>query len=201
MPEIAVPTSKSIDHSHLALPKPSLRKILKDATAEDHARLDGRLVALDLSTIAGYRRFLEINADALLPLERALVDAGVHAILPAWRVHARTDAILNDLSRIGGRARPLPAPELRDDFAVLATLYVLEGSRLGAAYLLKTVKGASESAIAGATGYLGHGAGQHLWTHFLAVLESHADRVVEPDDLVFPARRAFALFAAAAERQ
>jgi len=171
---------------------------LKNATAEDHARLDQGLATLDLTTIAGYRRFLEINADAVLPLERALVAGGVHDILPAWSSHARSESILTDLARIGGRAHPLPGPELRDSFAVLGTLYVLEGSRLGAAYLLKTVKGASDSVIATATAYLGHGAGRHLWAHFLAILESHADGLVDPDDLVGPARRAFALFATAA---
>ena len=198
MPEIAVPTPQNIDQSHFTRPKPLLRNLLRDATAADHRRLDGRLAALQLKSMAGYRRFLEINAAALLPLESALVAAGVRDVVPVWSLHARTEAILSDLKKLGGRIRPLQAPMLCDPFAVLGTLYVLEGSRLGAAYLLKTVKNASDPMVAGTTAYLGHGAGQHLWASFLSILESHAEELIDEDDLVHPARRAFDLFATAA---
>lgn len=197
MPEIAIPTPHHADCSLSTRPKPLLRSILRDATAADHAQLDATLGALDLCTVAGYRRFLEINATALLPLERSLELAGVRAMLPDWDDRARTAAILTDLARLGGRPGRLDAPELTDRAAMLGTLYVLEGSRLGAAYLLRTVRPCGDPLVSGNTAFLGHGAGRHFWPQYLAVLESHADELDE-DDLVRLARSAFDLFAHAA---
>lgn len=197
MPEIAIPTPHLVDCSLSTRPKPLLRSILRDATAADHARLDATLGALDIGTVPGYRRFLEINAAALLPLERSLERAGVRAVLPDWDDRARTAAILTDLIRLDGQPNPLDAPELRGRSALLGTLYVLEGSRLGAAYLLRTVKACSDPLISGTTAFLGHGAGRQFWPHYLAALEAHADELAE-DDLVRAARTAFDLFAHAA---
>ncbi len=79
MPEIAIPTPHVVDCSLSTRPKSVLRSILRDTTAADHARLDATLGALDLCTEPGYRRFLEIKAAALLPLERSLERTGVRA--------------------------------------------------------------------------------------------------------------------------
>lgn len=198
MPEIAVPTPHVVDFTASPRPRPPLRSLLRDATAAEHARLDGQLGALDLAGIAGYRRFLEINAAALLPLEQALLRAGVRDVLPDWDDRARSAAILHDLSRLGGTPRALDAPVLADIPAVLGTLYVLEGSRLGAAYLLRAVRQCSDPVISGNTAFLGHGAGRPLWPSFLAILESHAQELADDAAIVAPARRAFALFEQAA---
>lgn len=197
MPEIAIPTPHLVDSSLSTRPKSLLRSILRDATAADHARLDTALGALDLCTVPGYRRFLEINAAALLPLERSLERAGVRAVLPDWDDRARTAAILSDLARLGGRPGPLDMPELTGRSAMLGTLYVLEGSRLGAAHLLRTVRACSDPLISGTTAFLGHGAGRQFWPHYLAALEAHADELAE-GDLVGSARATFGLFTHAA---
>jgi heme oxygenase (biliverdin-IX-beta and delta-forming) len=197
MPEIAIPTPHLVDCSLSIRPKSLLRSILRDATGADHARLDATLGALDLCTVPGYRRFLEINAAAALPLERSLERAGVRTVLPDWDDRARTAAILNDLAKLGGRPVPLEAPKLTGRSAVLGTLYVLEGSRLGAAYLLRTVRTCSNPLISRTIDFLGHGAGRQFWPQYLAVLETHADELAE-DDLVNSARGAFDLFAHAA---
>jgi len=198
MPEIAIPTPHHADCSLSTRPKPLLRSILRDATATDHAALDATLGALDLCTAAGYRRFLEINAAALLPLERSLELAGVRDILPDWDDRARTEAILADLARLGGKPHRLDAPDLAGRSAVLGTLYVLEGSRLGATYLLRTVRQCGDPQVSGNTAFLGHGVGRRFWPEYLAVLECHADEFACEDDLVVPARRTFDLFAHAA---
>lgn len=198
MPDIAVPTPPNVDFSRSPRPRPPLRTLLRDATATEHARLDAKLGALDLCEAAGYRRFLEINAAALLPLEQSLLRAGVRDVLPDWDDRARSEAILHDLTRLGGTPRLLEAPVLTDRSAVLGTLYVLEGSRLGAAYLLRAVRQCSDPVISGHTAFLGHGAGRPLWPGFLAILERHADELADDADLVAPARRAFALFEQAA---
>ena len=59
MPEIAIPTPHVAVRSRPHRPDAKLRGLLREATAGDHARLDAQLGALDLCTIAGYRRFLE----------------------------------------------------------------------------------------------------------------------------------------------
>jgi heme oxygenase len=204
MPEIAIPTPQIIDRSRIARSRPisqraALRNILRDATAADHARLDARLGALDLCTMAGYRRFLEINAAAVLPLEQSLLAAGVRELLPDWDDRSRTGALLADLARLRGVPRRLDAPDLPDRFAMLGTLYVLEGSRLGAAYLLSTVRQCGDPSVSRNTAFLGHGAGHPFWPEYLTILERHAGELLDQDDLVDPARRAFDLFAQAAE--
>lgn len=198
MPDIAIATRPREHTTRPPAQSPSLRTILKDATAAAHAELDGRLGRFDLHEVAGYRDFLQANAAALLPLEGALVAAGVRDILPDWNRHARSRAILSDLSAFDAAARPLDPPVLAGRPALLGTLYVLEGSRLGAAYLLRHVRRAADPRILNATAYLAHGAGQHLWQDFLAVLEADADGPHEVADIVAAARRAFALFSRAA---
>jgi heme oxygenase len=197
MPEIAIPTPQSIDVGHLAGRKPSIRSLLRQATAPDHERLDGLLAALDLQTLAGYRRFLEINAAALLPLERALLAGGVSELLPDWDRRARSEAMRTDLVAVGGSARPLAQPNFENHFDLLGTLYVLEGSRLGAAYLIKSVKCSPDQRVSSATAYLGHGAGLGLWPSFVAALEGYSDELTDPEEIVQPAKRAFDLFAEA----
>ena len=199
MPDIAIATRRTTKNSRNPTKKPVLRDILKEATAAEHARLDARFGAFELHDLAGYRLFLEVNAAALLPLEGALVAAGVGDILRDWDRHARSCAILRDLEAIGGATHLQDPPMLRGRFAVLGSLYVLEGSRLGGAYLLRHVRRASDPLILNATAYLAHGAGQDLWQDFLAVLEAHADDLDDEAEIVQPARRAFDLFSKAAQ--
>jgi heme oxygenase len=198
MPDIATATRPSTNANRPFLDT-TVRNILKEATATEHVRLDERLSAFDLHDLAGYRRFLEANAAALLPLEGALVAAGVRDILPDWDRHARSRAILRDLAAIGTTADLLDPPVLSGRFAILGTLYVLEGSRLGAAYLLRHVRRASDPRILHASAYLAHGAGQHLWQDFLALLESHAGELQDEEDIIRPAKRAFDLFSRATQ--
>jgi heme oxygenase len=176
-----------------------LRLCLRSITAEAHARLDARLGTLDLTLLPSYRRYLEANAAALLPLEAALQAARVAEIFPDWELRSRQAAILEDLALIGGQPKPLPVPGRLDFGRVLGTMYVLEGSRLDARARLNAVKCSTDARVLRATAFLRHGAGQHFWPSFLAILESHpaADHETEAID---GAMRAFAMFEDAAAR-
>lgn len=185
--------------SHLAAPA-GLRSRLKQATAEAHRNLDSRLGSLDLSSLDGYRRFLEANAAALLPLEGALESAGVASMFADWPQRSRRDAIVADLAKVGGVARPAAAPPLMNGNAVLGTMYVLEGSRLGAKYLLRSIAHSADPVIAGATAYLGHGAGEQLWPRFLVALVPEPVTLADEAEIVDAAAVAFAMFAQAAAR-
>jgi heme oxygenase len=134
-----------------------------------------------------------------LPLEQSLLAAGVRELLPDWDDRSRTGALLADLAGLRGVPRRLDAPDISDLFAMLGTLYVLEGSRLGAAYLIRTVRQCGDPVVSRNTAFLGHGAGRPFWPEYLTVLERHASELLlDEDDLVGPARCAFDLFAQAA---
>jgi heme oxygenase len=201
MPTAAVLTEPSFQTGERdAVVADGLRHRLRTATAEAHAGLDEQIRALDLCTRPDYRRFLEASAAALLPLEAALIEAGVTRIFPDWELRSRRRAMLRDLARVGGAARPLAVPARLDFDGVLGTMYVLEGSRLGAKVLLKAVAQSSDAALTEATAYLRHGAGQHLWQSFLVLLERHAEALSDETGAVNAARRAFDLFTEAIAR-
>jgi hypothetical protein len=130
----------------------------------------------------------------------ALIEAGVQRIFSDWTLRSRRRAILHDLACVGGVARPLAVPRPLDFDGVLGTMYVLEGSRLGAQVLLQAVAGSSDAAVTAATAYLRHGAGRHLWQSFLALLERHAEILRHETGAVNAARRAFDLFVDAIAR-
>lgn len=176
-----------------------LRLCLRSVTAEAHARLDARLGAFDLTGLPDYRRFLEANAAALLPLEAALTAARVAEIFPDWDLRSRKAAILEDLARTGGQIEPLPVPGPLDVGGVLGTMYVLENSRLDARARLIAVKRSTDAQVLHATAFLRHGAGHHFWPSFLAILESHpaADHETSAVD---GAIRAFGMFEQATAR-
>jgi heme oxygenase len=153
---------------------------------------------LDLRSRADYRRFLEASASALLPLEGALEEAGVDRLFPDWRLRSRRSAIQEDLSQLGGVPFPLAKPIHLDDEGIVGTMYVLEGSRVGAKPLLKTVLTSSDPEVVGATLYLRHGEGQHLWQSMLVTLDQFADDLADASTAIDGARRAFELFARAA---
>jgi heme oxygenase (biliverdin-IX-beta and delta-forming) len=179
---------------------PTLRDKLKQATASAHRSLDARFTGFDLTNISGYRGFLEANAAALLPLEAALEEAGVASIFPDWPERSRRTAILTDLDCVDGVVQPLGdvAPLGRN--AMLGVMYVLEGSRLGAKYLLRAIDASSEPRIVLATSYLSHGAGQRLWPSFLQILEDQSVTLQDEAEIIAGAHLAFALFAEAAAR-
>jgi heme oxygenase len=175
----------------------TLRACLREACAESHRRLDERLGSLDMRRTHDYRTFLETSATALLPLESALVAAHVERLFPDWERRSRSRAILADIARLGGIVRPSPPPDELDFGGVLGTMYVLEGSRLGARMLLRQVAQSRHPEVLEARAYLGHGAGSNLWQSFLTALEFHGARLSDDRGVVRAALRAFDRFAAA----
>jgi heme oxygenase len=183
--------------THQGLSFAGLRERLRDATSDAHHELDAQLSAFDLTAFSGYRRFLCASAGALLPLETALAEAGVDQIFPDWPERSRRAAIAADLGRLGAvAAATVSVPPLTRS-GVVGTMYVLEGSRLGAKFLLKTVADAADPRISAATLYLRHGTGKRLWQSFLSKLESE---VCDEGEAIAAARVAFAAFEQAADR-
>jgi heme oxygenase len=204
MLDVSGPKTPAID-SRLRTGMPvSARHKLRIATAAAHAKLDARLGALDLGIPSQYRSFLEMNAAALLPLESALVDAGVGRHFPDWRLRERSAAIWHDLARVGGEVQTLALPDdltrhLTDD-GIFGTMYVLEGSRLGAKVLLKRIAESDGAIVKGALAYLRHGEGQNLWQGYLTVLEAYARQGGNISEAIEAAKRTFSFFMEAAAR-
>lgn len=192
MSDAAITTPTHNDHAL------DLRHLLRDATSSTHAQLDAQLSALNLDTLPGYRRFLEVNAAALFPLENALVDADVVRIFPDWHERSRHHALLRDLSDLGGVARPLAIQPRLSFGGILGTMYVLEGSRLGARVILQTIARSGSPAMIQATSYLRHGEGLRLWPRFLVALEQHTITTADATEAIEAARFAFSLFSQAA---
>jgi heme oxygenase (biliverdin-IX-beta and delta-forming) len=171
---------------------------LKAATSAAHCALDEGMSAFDLTVTAHYCRFLQASAAALLPMEVALEQAGVSDMFEDWPSRARSTAIIADLGRLGETAIPLPLPaEPLDHCGVLGTLYVLEGSRLGAAYLMRMVAASVDPRVRAATNYLRHGSGHGLWRSFLARLEREPVSADDERRMIVSAQQAFAMFAKA----
>jgi heme oxygenase (biliverdin-IX-beta and delta-forming) len=176
----------------------ALRATLRSGTADAHARLDAQLGLIDLHSLPHYRGFLEAFGKALLPLETALSASGVERTFIDWPQRARSRALLDDVSRLRGTVRPFGALGPFDFDAMLGTMYVLEGSRLGAKVLLAEVLQAPDPVVAKATAFLRHGFDSRLWQSFLQILDRNARKVGDPDKVVAAARFAFELFEVAA---
>lgn len=197
MPPTAIRSETIPQNSHRR--EFGLRERLRTATAAAHARLDLRLGALDLTALPDYRRFLEVSAAGVLPLETKLEQSGVAEIIPDWPQRSRRGALLDDLANIAGRVPAPPAsitPEsdVLDRGGMLGTLYVLEGSRLGAQVLLRRIKRSPDPLVAGTTAYLRHGSDRRLWPSFLEMLKAHGDALDDDSSAIAAARRAFATF-------
>jgi len=119
-------------------------------------------------------------------------------MFPDWLERARSAAIAADLGQLGSAAQSTVSVPPLTRSGMLGTLYVLEGSRLGAKFLLKAVADAGDPRIGEATAYLSHGAGKRLWQSFLAQLQNEED--CDADETIESARVAFAAFEQAADR-
>jgi heme oxygenase len=179
---------------------PPLRDELRAATAELHEEIDRCFHNYDLSTLRGYRAFLEASAAALLPVEQGLQRVHIERVFPDWPARRRRDAIVADLERLDGTCEPLPEMEIRDFGSMLGAMYVLEGSRLGAKALLRIVSRSPDPRVRQATAYLAHGERQPLWQKFLHSLQCHSEHLTDTHSAIASARQVFALFGQAARR-
>lgn len=186
------PISMSVD----ILPKQQpARWMLRSATADLHAEVDGRFAAAFESDLTGYVGFLSAMAAVLPPLERALEEACVEKIVPDWRLRCRASLLLADLKMLGAAPpRETEPPCVDGEARQFGVVYVLEGSRLGGKLLLKRALGHPDPRVRTATRFLAHGGGRDLWSSFLVRLEASAAVSGAPDEAVAGARAAFALF-------
>jgi heme oxygenase (biliverdin-IX-beta and delta-forming) len=161
------------------------RTSLRAATAADHERVDASFARYDLADRSGYAAFLRAQAAALLPVEAALEDASV---VPDWPVRRRGHLIRADLTALRSVVPPLLSPPtLAGEAEQLGALYVIEGSRLGGAMLVRSVPSDFPHSFLGAHD-------SRLWRDLLDILDA---RLNTPESLAraaTAARHVFALF-------
>lgn len=164
-----------------------IRLALRDATMEDHRRVDALFTPYALDRREDYRAFLIAHARAVGAIESvALPD------------RPRLPLLAQDLDSLGvAMPAPLPFVAMATDGYRWGMLYALEGSRLGGAMLARQVGQGLPTAYLTAA----HDKGE--WKAFQAALECAAAKGGEGwlDDAVQGARSAFALFAQAGSPQ
>ena len=115
------------------------RNALRTETADAHDRVDGLFSKFDLRRRGQYARFLLSQADAFLPLEAAVDAAKWSDIIPDWSNRKRSDSLRADLADFGLSVEDKPIEPLRSRSQMLGVVYVLEGSRLGGAVLVRSL--------------------------------------------------------------
>lgn len=165
---------------------------LREATGAAHARVDALFSRFDLARRDDYAGLLAAHAEALLPVEALLDQAGADAIIADWPQRRRASILQVDLDALG---IPLPAPKTDDsapsDAAMAGMLYVLEGSRMGGRFLARLVPDSWPRA------YLGSHQPPHMWSELLEKIDA---LLYEPESLevaVTAANQTFGRFEAA----
>jgi heme oxygenase (biliverdin-IX-beta and delta-forming) len=145
------------------------RRSLRNETAILHEAVE-RHFAPGRMTRDAYIRYLMMNRP-FASIEPALEAAHIHRILPDWDIRQRRFVLASDMHAMGISTGEPRAIAISDDIGtLLGWSYVLEGSRLGARFILKGIEATRDQELIGATRFLRHGAGMDLWTTFTAAL-------------------------------
>ncbi|WP_424810587.1 biliverdin-producing heme oxygenase [Roseococcus sp. YIM B11640] len=131
-----------------------------------HRAVEDGFADLDLTKPADYAEFLRVHAMVIPPLEAALERIGIAGILPDWPRRRRASALAEDLRALGAQVPEAESVRIAPGAEALGVAYVLEGSRLGAAMLLKTLPESLPRA------FLGHGRGEKLFQSFVPILDT-----------------------------
>ena len=176
------------------------RSRLRSATENAHRRLDGVVedagYFLDRPSYAAY---LRATLRARRPLEFALNECRAESLFNLWPDRTIASALVADIQDVTGAA-PL-AQIYSIDFTpvfsaaqVIGTLYVLEGSALGARHLAPRAHAIGMSANFGARHFAQQTAIPKTWSTFLTVLEAVSFDLCGEDECVAAARAAFDCF-------
>jgi heme oxygenase len=171
-----------------------LRSFLRQQTADVHARLDDAIGCFD--SPRAYARYLRGALAFREPIEAALAQASIPPP-DGWRLCPLASSIRADMTDLAlpPNSKPAPAPvRIADTSDLLGTLYVLEGSALGARILLQRARKLGFSEDFGARHLALQTRDQDNWRNVLGLLERH-----EPSQADATAKASIAAFALAVE--
>lgn len=184
------------------LSDPGLADALRRATHAAHQRLDQAIMAADpFSGPAGYARLLEMQHALHAEVAPLYQRADLAALVPGLAARCRLAAVQHDGADLGLRlSAPPPAAELPRAEA-LGWLYVVEGSNLGAAFLLKAAQKMGMTETHGARHLAEAPEGRAAqWRGFRAALDAAPAQGIAPDAVIAGAEAAFARAQALAQR-
>lgn len=179
----------------------ALHQHLKLATAAAHSNLECVLAKRGYfdgrdEYIQYLQRFLAFQNEAEGVLDTALTAQ----VVPDWTQRRRAQLARADLEGLGAPERQFPRssgrlPQVTSPEDVLGIVYVLEGSTLGGAYLLKQLAPLGITAARGGSYLASYGSDRgKMWQRFLFTLEEAHLREARADLI---AAAAIATFAAA----
>ena len=179
--------------SHRQASPASPRFALRAATSDAHERLDARFSTFDLAHPVDYGAFLRAQAGAFFPMEDALDAAGAQSVIADWPERRRSEALRADLTALDlPEPAPVAVPGLNSQAAILGALYVLEGSRLGGAMLVRQVPDTLPKT------FLTPG-NPGAWRAFVAVLDQRLSSQADLDEAAKAASAVFEAFALSAD--
>ncbi|WP_024511628.1 biliverdin-producing heme oxygenase [Bradyrhizobium sp. ARR65] len=172
-----------------------LAKRLKAATHNQHDALDKRIMGLDpFGSRARYATFLKIQHDFHQEIDPLYNHPGISTFIADLSERRRLDLIRQDIVDTGGTLS-----DIRHSGDLIAVpnavgwLYVAEGSKLGAAFLLKGAEKLRLSESFGARHLAAHidGRGIH-WRRFTAAIDAIPFTAADDARAIEGARQAFA---------
>ncbi|WP_020186197.1 biliverdin-producing heme oxygenase [Methylopila sp. 73B] len=173
---------------------------LKAATEAAHETLDRAIMAgQPFESRDRDVQFLALQRSVQRDIDALYADPALGALLPDLAGGRRLGLIEQDMADLGvgaapDAAAPAFAPDVEfDEPAALGSLYVAEGSNLGAAFLLKAAAARGLSETFGARHLAGALVGRGLrWRTFVAALDGAALSEAEEAGVVAGAEAAFA---------
>jgi heme oxygenase len=180
-------------------PEHGLHHHLKLATAAAHASLERTLATHGFfdsrERYIGYlQRFLAFQSEAECVLNAALASQ----VVPDWKERRRSHLARADLQALGASEGALPVssghlPVMALPEQILGIAYVLEGSTLGGAYLLKQLAPIGITASHGGSYLASYGPSRgKMWQRFLTTLEDAHRRHANVESVTSAALAAFA---------
>jgi heme oxygenase (biliverdin-IX-beta and delta-forming) len=182
-----------------SMPANTRRFRLRERTSRAHASLDRRIG--QFRSLADYERYIVGIIAFRIPLEERLAATDLPDIFGHWRPLLIGQALRADA--IDLRLAPFVVADIarlpQDTESLLGTLYVLEGSALGARILYQRAQTIWLDELFGARHLALQSGAPDNWRKFLAVLEQHEpvefESIVAASNAVFSAaERAFTGF-------
>lgn len=173
----------------------SRAKRMKAATRDAHQEIDDRIMAAaPFASRENYARFVRLQYRVHHAVDPLFRSGALGALLPDLAGRRRLDLVEQDAADLGIALPDLPpaAEAPQDTAAALGWLYVVEGSNLGAAFLLKAAGALGFGEDFAARHLAGHPAGRGLhWRTFTAALDSVPLTDTEEDRAIAGAQAAF----------
>ena len=149
---------------------------LKQSTREVHEHLDRKIMYQDpFSNLSNYINFLSFQYHLMVYVAPIYQNASLAKLIPQLTQRDRLHLLVNDFEDLKVKVPKPLNDQIPSSFSTeqaLGWLYVIEGSKLGAAILAKHVSKLNLSAEYGAQFLAGPGIGRgHQWRAFMLAIE------------------------------